>query len=159
MPDLTAITLLNLFNAKRYSSCVNELESLAEYGSVEAAKAVACIYFHGGDGIPKDVGRAKRWLDASEGRDSTGRSSYMLGVMFYKGLGVEVDHDSAYRWFRRGAIKRHARSLLMVAAFQSERAGFIGKRQAAKVIYWHAVRDRRLDVMTRALTFYRWLVL
>lgn len=142
------------FQKKEYAHCIERLEILAGEGSTPAAIALAHIFFYGGGGVSKSYKKARRWLELIHQDDRSAKyATYRLGIIYYKGLGIQPNHLVAYKFFRRGAIQDDPKSLLMAAAMQKEGDGVMKKPRSARVIFTHCARDKRLNVADRLLAY------
>jgi TPR repeat protein len=141
------------FDSKQYAKCLPGLEALAEQRDLEAAIMAGHICFFGGGGVRKDYSKARRWLEVVNDDGYLPYAAYQLGIIYYKGLGLASDHRAAYRLFRRGGLRGHAKSLVMVGWMQRDGDGVLRKRRSGKAILFHCTRDKRLSIPMRALSF------
>jgi hypothetical protein len=126
----------------------------ADEGSIEAATALAHIYFYGGDGIQKNYETARHWLEVVNRDGYVPYAIYRLGNIYYEGLGIKPDFKIAYRLFRKIAVKGHPRGLLMVAGMQKKGYGVLKKPRSARVIFSHCLCDKRLNFAERAFALF-----
>ena len=93
---------------------------------------IAIMYLTGGFGLKKDYEKAKEYalcsLDDHE-------KSWILGVMYHKGLGFKIDKDKALNYFLK-AIKQGD-----ISAFNFEIVGklFLEKGIPLRAVYWFSL--------------------
>jgi TPR repeat protein len=80
---------------------IGELKTHAALG-LPAAQYLLGMSYHRGNGVPKDMAEAGRWLkSAAENGHSKAQS--VLGLMLWRGDGVPPDRHEALRWLRLSA--------------------------------------------------------
>jgi TPR repeat protein len=87
---------------------IPSLKALAEKGDALAQNVLGERYFFG-NGVPKDVNEALKWIrkSALQG-ESWGQ--YNLGVMYRDGNGVLKDNKQAFNWFLKSGEQGYARA-------------------------------------------------
>ena len=80
---------------------IGELKTHAALG-LPAAQYLLGMSYHRGNGVPKDMAEAGKWLkSAAENGHSKAQS--VLGLMLWRGDGVPPDRHEALRWLRLSA--------------------------------------------------------
>lgn len=131
---------------------------MAEQGNCSALMALSHIFFHGGGGVRKDYRAALGWLDKINPEDDiTGYASYLLGVIYYKGLGIATRRRIAFKYFRFAALNGDQKSLFMVAVMQRSGNETLKKTRAAKIIFGSIFRNTKSGIAIRILAF-RWFL-
>lgn len=149
-------SLLEAIKRKKFSSCIQELNNLAEQGNCSALIALSHIFFHGGGGIRKDYKAALGWLNKIKPEDDvTGYAAYRLGIIYYKGLGLVPRRRLAFKYFRNAALHGSHMGLFMVAVMQKRGNETLKKTHASKIIFGSIFRNRKLGFVIRMLAF-RW---
>ena len=83
------------------------LRAKAEKGDAEAQLLLAFAYYDKGDGVPRDIAEAVKWLrNAAE--QGYAAAQYALGNACYNGHGVPKDGTEAVNWFRKAAEQGYA---------------------------------------------------
>lgn len=134
---------------KDYGAYVETFTEFAERGDIAAAAALGEIYFRGGNGVTRDYLKAKHWLEKVDNFVFSPPTVYKLGLIYYKGLGVVVDYEAAYIFFRKLALKRFPRGLVMVGLMHKDQEGVLFKPRFAQVCFRAALRTGGLNFVER----------
>jgi TPR repeat protein len=95
--------------ARDYKQAEKLYATAAEQGSGWAQMNLGLLYTHGGDGLPKDYGKAIDWFrKAADNNDPDAK--YDLGWAYEEGLGVPKDREQAIEWYRKAADQGHQRA-------------------------------------------------
>lgn len=71
---------------------------------VKGAQFYLGVFYHDGNGVPKDYRAALEWF--SKGAEQgDARSQNGLGAMYFNGEGTRKDYIEAYKWFNLAAAK------------------------------------------------------
>ncbi len=84
------------------------LETRAMNGDKSAQFELGAIY-HDGDGVAKDLKKAKQWFEKSAAAGDE-RAQFNLGVMYYTGEGIKQDYQRAQQWFQKSVDQGNARA-------------------------------------------------
>ena len=84
------------------------LEARAKKGERDAQFELGAIY-HDGDGVPKDMKKAREWFEKAATQGET-RAEFNLGVMYYTGEGVQKSFALAQKWFQKAVDQGNSRA-------------------------------------------------
>lgn len=124
-----------LFAKRKYGACVETFSEFALRGNVASAVALGEIYFRGGGGVTRDYSKARCWLEKVDGFVFSPTASYKLGLIYYKGLGVDADYKKAYSFFRKLALRRLPHGLVMVGLMHKDGEGVLFKPRLAQTCF------------------------
>jgi TPR repeat protein len=142
--------LLEAMKAGRVSHLLLETQAEAAKGDAAAMVALSSAYLSGKHGLQRNYVEARRWLEKIDtGEDPLGYAPHNLGIIYYKGLGVAVDHRKAFGYFRRAALLGRTTSKIAVAAMLGDGKGTLGKPVAAKTLFRHCAKDRGTHPLVR----------
>lgn len=92
-----------------YASKLAMIQKRVDKGDVDATSFLAEKYYHGSDGLAKDVPRAiNLWAEAAELGSID--AQYHLGNVYYHGFGVDEDKARAIRHWQQAAMEGHVLS-------------------------------------------------
>ncbi len=125
-----------------YVIALRELRPLAEQGHTDAQFKLGFMY-HGGAGVPHDLGEAVRWyrLAAEQGH---AEAQFNLGAMYSKGLGVPQDYAEAVKWYRLAAEQGNASAMNNLGVKYHEGEGVLQDYVQAHV--WYNLAASRLPL-------------
>ncbi len=88
------------FFPQNYEKALTEYTSISNstFSDGRAEQRIAEMHFYG-LGVPVDYQKALTWYEKV--RSGTSASSFMLGVMYERGLGVQADPIAAYHYFNK----------------------------------------------------------
>ena len=89
------------YDAEDYSAALPLLVQATEKGDPEAQYTLGRMYFDG-DGVAKDVDKARDLFQASAEQEDPGGQTG-IGFLYSAGQGVELDDEEAVRWYRLAA--------------------------------------------------------
>lgn len=142
--------LLEAIRGNTLSRHLLEIQAAAAKGDSLAMVLLSSAYFTGKLGLPKDHVQARHWLEKIDPAEYlNGDAPHTLGIIYYKGLGVPVDRRRAFAHFRRAALLGKVKSKWVVAMMMGDGNGTLRKPAAAKVIYRHCAKDRRINFLLR----------
>ena len=103
------------------------LHEEATNGEPESQRMISCYYLFGNRGIPKDIDKARKWLEESANRGCI-EAQLNLAHCYEKGFGYEKDLNSAKKWYasawKQGSMKGKAK--LDFLGGQDEQESFSG---------------------------------
>lgn len=161
--NLTAQDKERLTSAKRlleqrdYGACIETFNEFAQQGDIASAAALGEIYFRGGNGVARDYSKARYWLEKVDNFVFSPPAAYKLGLIYYRGLGVNVDYDKAYIFFRKLALKRLPRGLVMVGLMHKDQEGVLFKPRLAQTCFRAALKSHGLNFVERCSI--AWMIL
>lgn len=109
--DFIAAQELYFFDSN-YSDAFTYYEASAEAGNPYAQASLAKLYFNGW-GVSKDEDKAHYWagLSLPQLTDLANQDEewalYSLGYLFNNGIGVVIDDNQAFDYYRRAALRNH----------------------------------------------------
>lgn len=138
-----------LLSKNDYGACVDVFNEFAQRGDLVSAAALGEIYFRGGNGVLRDYIKSRYWLEKVAHFVFTPDSAYKLGLIYYRGLGVNIDFKVAYSFFRKLALARMPRGLVMVGVMHRNREGVIFKPRLAQTCFRAALKNKDLNIVER----------
>ena len=109
---------------------IANLKVEAEAGSVVAQSILGLLYFYGSVDVPKDYSEAVQWLTLAA-QHGTSRPLHHLGLMYERGLGVEVDLERAFGLQKRAAERGEEAAYIHVARMYRHGQGTAADGEAA----------------------------
>ncbi len=85
-----------------YKKAEKYLLKAAEQNNVMAEAMLMTLYSRGGDGIPRDTGKALYWAEKAAAGGNAQAQLY-LGIAYRDGLGVDIDYGKAQRYIELAA--------------------------------------------------------
>lgn len=92
------LNCIEAVQGSRYEVAMQKCELEAEEGNAQAAEMLGFMSLKGNGG-PRDWKYAKRFLEQSVKLGNLNANRY-LGVIYWNGLGVKVDHEKAHELFK-----------------------------------------------------------
>jgi TPR repeat protein len=134
---LTVAAGYDAYKAGDHSKAFSIWRADAEAGDHEAQWHLALLY-RDGEGVARDVGEARRWLEksAATGCDPAENE---LGLFYLQGVGVTVDHARAFELFEKAA--RSSKAAMYNLGLMHER-GLGRPANLVEAAAWYSVAAR-----------------
>lgn len=102
-------------------------DSVAEAGAGYSGETVIGAMFLYGTGVKRDAAAAREWFEYGLARSGSqrGNALYMLGMMYFKGDGVNQDGNKALELWQKAADEEHPAAMgLLGRAYMEGKMGF-----------------------------------
>lgn len=96
---------LNAYKIKDYLTAIKIWEEEAKCQNHQAMANLGIVYLKG-EGVPKDLAKAKYWFEEASKYDNDS-ANYNLALMYQTKIGVEEDVPKAIEYFRRAVKQNH----------------------------------------------------
>lgn len=90
-------TVIEMYKDGKYAQIVKSLEILVDTGHYGAAELLGIMYEFG-QGVPKNLDKARELLTRAAEEGNKPLSQHHLGVMYYTGTGIEANPAQGLMW-------------------------------------------------------------
>jgi len=139
---LSILVLLTPFYAcaAHETSYVYQLRGLAGQGDGESQFALALLYEHGDQGVPRDPEQAAA-LFFQAGKAGIAGACLYLGIKYENGNGVIKNQAEAARWFCCAAAKNWAMAQFFLAGLYEKGKGI--NQDKTKALAWYGLAEEQ----------------
>ncbi len=94
-------------------SSLQVYKEASDGGDTIASRKCAEAYFHGRDGVKKDLAQALKYYQRAARDDHETDALYQCGRMYYFGDGCTKDYEKAFSYFERLAVRGDERGIFL----------------------------------------------
>ena len=102
------------YNKENYNAAFRAWYVLAQKGDAESQYGIGKIFLYGLGKAPKDPVRAYYWLNKSRSKNISA-ASYLLGEMYYSGVGVKQDISAAVELYEESIRGGNKEAIIKLA--------------------------------------------